>query len=89
MLMMVKGAGVSAHFGIERGFKPRNTAAEAGNHLSNDMIGANSEPRARYLQRQVPIADVPSDAQQVYGFGGFDFEDRLGSGPDSRAERGG
>ncbi len=48
------------------------------------MIRPNSEPRTSYLQRQMPIAEVPGDAQQVPQFSRFDFEDRLGGGADAQ-----
>jgi hypothetical protein len=47
------------------------------------MIRANSESRIGNLQRQMPIAEVPGDAQQVCRFSGFDFKDWLGGGADA------
>src|SRR5204863_8635447 len=61
---------------------PRDPSAEPHDHFSDDVIGANSEAFTCYLQRQVPIAEVPSDAQQICRLSRFDFKDRLGGGAD-------
>jgi hypothetical protein len=47
------------------------------------MIRANSESRIGNLQREMPIAEVPGDAQQVRRSGGVDFKDRLGGGAEA------
>jgi len=44
------------------------------------VIRPDPEARTSYLQRQVPVAKVPGNAQQVWRFGAFDFKDWLGGG---------
>ena len=48
------------------------------------MIGANSESRIGNLKRQMPIAEVPCNAQQVCRFSRFDFKDWFGGGEDAQ-----
>jgi hypothetical protein len=43
------------------------------------VIRPDPESRTSYLQRQMPIAEVPGDAQQVCRFCGLDFKDDAGS----------
>jgi hypothetical protein len=47
------------------------------------VIRPDPESRPGYLQRQMPVAEVPGDPQQVFRFGSFDFKDWLGGGADA------
>ena len=58
-------AGIGADFGVEGRFEPSDPAAEPGHHLGDHMVGADAQPLAGDLQRQMPVAEVPGDAQQV------------------------
>jgi hypothetical protein len=68
---------VGADFGIERGVECGQMAAETRHHLGDDVIGADAQPVARDLQRQMPIAEMPRYAQQCDVVFGLDFEHRL------------
>ena len=48
------------------------------------MIRPDQDSRTGYLQRQMPIAEVPDNAQQVGRVGSFDFKDWLGGGADAQ-----
>ena len=71
---------VRAGFGVKGRLQASNPSAEPHYHLSDDVIRPDPESRTGDLQRQVPIAKVPGNAQQVCRFGRLDFEDRLGGG---------
>ena len=75
---------VRAGFGVEGRLQASNPSAEPHYHLSDDVIRPDPESRTGDLQRQVPIAEVPGNAQQVCRFGSLDFEDRLGGGADAQ-----
>jgi hypothetical protein len=68
---------VRAGFGVEGRLQASNPSAEPHYHLSDDVIRPDPESRTSDLQRQVPIAEVPGNAQQVWRFGSLDFDDRL------------
>ncbi len=76
--MLMVGAG----FGVEGRLKGSDPSTEPRNHFGDDVIGANSEAFTGYLQRQMPIPNVPGDAEQICRFSRFDFKDWLGSGAD-------
>ena len=65
MVVMVRaGDRIGADFRVEGGFERGQPPAEAGHHLGDDMIGADAQPLARDLQWQMPVAEMPRDAQQ-------------------------
>lgn len=76
-------AGICADFRIERGFEPGDLTPEPSHHLGDDVVRANAQALAGDLQRQMPIAEMPGNPQQIDTIGGLDFEDRLGCGADT------
>jgi hypothetical protein len=78
--MMVGPAGIGADFRVEGALEPSETAAEPDYHIGDDVIRPNAQPLAADLKRQVPVAEVPSDPQQVRSIDGLDFQKRLGGG---------
>src|SRR5205809_271881 len=68
---------VRAGYGVEGRLQASNPSAEPHYHLGDDVIRPDPKSRSSDLQRQVPIAEVPGNAQQVCRFGSLDFEDRL------------
>ena len=76
--MLMVGAG----FGVEGRLQASDPSAEPRNHFGDDVIGANSQSLTGNLQRQMPIAEVPGDAQQICRFSRFDFKNWLGGGAD-------
>jgi hypothetical protein len=77
-------SGIGADFGIKGGLEPRYPAAEPYNHLGGNMIGQNAQPITGDLQRQMPVAQMPGDAQQIRRISRLNIEDRLGSGADAQ-----
>jgi hypothetical protein len=73
---------IGAGFGVEGRLQASDPSAKPGHHFSYDVILANSEAFTGHLQRQMTIAEVPGDAQQICRLGSFDFENRLGGGAD-------
>src|SRR5271166_185665 len=78
--MMVGGAGIGAGFRVEGGLQSGDLAAEAGHHFSNHMIGADAQSLAGNLHRQMSVAEVPGNPQQICVSGSHNFGDRLGGG---------
>ena len=81
---MVERPRVSPEFGVERRLEPDDPAAEPGHHIGDDVIGADAQPLAGDLQRQMAIAEMPGDAQHGGAIGCLDLEDRLGRCPDAQ-----
>jgi hypothetical protein len=75
--MMVGRAAIGADFRVEGSIEPGDTAAEPGYHIGDDVIRSNAQPLAGDLKRQVPVAEVPSDPQQVRPIDRLDFQKRL------------
>jgi hypothetical protein len=86
--MMVSAAGVGADFRVEGGIEPRETAAEPDYHIGDDVIRSNAQPLAGDLKRQVSVAEMPSDPQQVRPIDRLDFEKRLGGGANTKIPAG-
>jgi hypothetical protein len=86
--MMVSAAGVGADFRVEGRIEPCETAAEPDYHIGDDVIRSNAQPLAGDLKRQVSVAEMPSDPQQVRPIDRLDFEKRLGGGANTKIPAG-
>ena len=71
-------AGIGAAFGIERRLDLDDARAEALHHRLDHVIPADAKALRHDLGRQVAIAEMPSDPDQMQGIGAADFEQRLG-----------
>ncbi len=69
---------IGAALGVERGLDRPQPAAEPRNHRFDDVVAADAQPAAGNLHRQVAVAEMPGEAQQVFGAFGTDFGQRLG-----------
>ena len=81
MIMRVIGvrvAGIGATFGIERRFDLDEARAQPSHHCLDHMIAADAQSPSRDLGRQVPIAEMPGEADQMLRIVPPDFEERLG-----------
>ena len=76
------GTGVSADFRVEGCLDPGDPATQPGHHLGDNVILADAQTIADHLQRQMAVAEVPSDPQQARAVVGLDLQDRLGRRPD-------
>jgi hypothetical protein len=70
-------ARISADFWVEGRLESSGFGAEPAYHFGDHMILAYPQTLARNLQWQMPIAEVPGDAQQARAIGRLDLEDRL------------
>ena len=80
VMMRVPAAGISPAFWIERRFNVNDARAEALQHVLDDMIAADAQLRAGDLRGQMPVADMPGDADHVLRIAGADFSERLRRG---------
>src|SRR5258708_13368730 len=57
--MRVATAGIGAAFGIERPFDLDHAGAETFHHRLDHVIAPDTQPPARVLRRQMPLAEPP------------------------------
>ena len=77
-----RAVAVGAAFRIERGDERRHPAAEPGHQILDHVIAANAQGAGQKLGRQVAIAEMPGDAQQVVGRLRLDVDEILAGGED-------
>ena len=70
---------VGASFGIEGGEHRRHRGAEPSQHVLDDMVVADAQPVAEELGRQVPVAQMPGNADEIGRAGGSDLQEALGN----------
>ncbi len=70
-------AGISAAFGIERGFNDNDARTEAAHHVLNDVIAADTKAFADDLGRQMAVAKMPGDTHQMMRIGAANFHQRF------------
>ena len=76
----VRLAGIGAAFGIERRFDLDEARAQPSDHCLDHMIAADAQSSGRDLGRQMPIAEMPGQANQMLRIVPPDFKERLGRG---------
>jgi len=75
MVMAVRLAvAVGTTLRVESGQHRRHRGAEPLQHVLDDMVVADAQPVAEELGRQVPVAEMPGDANEVGRAGGYDLE---------------
>jgi hypothetical protein len=77
-IICVRVVGIGAAFGIERRFDLDQARAQPSQHRLDHMIAADAQSPLRDLGRQVPIAEVPGEANQMLQIAPPDFQKRLG-----------
>jgi hypothetical protein len=77
-IICVRVAGIGAAFGIERRFDLDQARAQPSHHRLDHMIAADAQSPLRDLGRQVPIAEVPGEANQMLRIAPPDFQKRFG-----------
>ncbi len=78
--MGVAAAGVGAALGIERRLDLDDSGAEALHHRLDHVVAPDPQTLGHDLGRQMPIAEMPGDPNQMQRIGAADFEQRLGRG---------
>ncbi|OPY99570.1 hypothetical protein A5906_28170 [Bradyrhizobium sacchari] len=76
--MRVAGVGIGAAFGIERRFDLDHTRTEALDHGLDDMVAADAQALDHDLRRQMAVAEMPADADEMMRIAAANFEQRLG-----------
>ena len=69
---------IGAAFGIERRLNLDDARAEPLHHRLDDMIAANAQALRHDLRRQMAVAEMPGDADQMQGIGAADLDQWLG-----------
>jgi len=84
MIMSMRGVGrmrmarrIGAAFGIERRLDLDDPRAQPLHHRLDDMIAADAQALRHDLRRQMAVAEMPGDPDQMQGIGAADFEQRL------------
>ena len=70
--------GIRAAFGIERRLDLDDAGAEPRHHRLDDVVAANPQALRHDLRRQMAIAEMPGDANQILRIGATDFQKQLG-----------
>jgi len=70
-------SGIRATFRIERCFDLNHPRAEPLHHVFDDVIAPDPQSFARDLRRQMPVAEMPGDANQMLRVVAADFQKRL------------
>lgn len=81
--MIMAGLGrlrVGTAFRIERRLDLNDFRAEPLQHRLDDVIAADPQALCHQLRRQVAVAEMPSDADQLLRILAADFDQRLGGG---------
>ena len=77
MIVIVAMAGarsVRAGLGIERCVDLLDMAAETFNHVLDDVVGSDPDPVPEQLHRQMAIAEMPGDPNQMMRIVTPDFD---------------
>ncbi len=72
--MGVTGICVGAAFGVERRFDLDHARAEALHHGLDDVIPANAQGFRHDLGRQMAVAQMPADTNEVMRIAAADFQ---------------
>ena len=76
--MRVESLGIGAAFGIERRLDLDHARAEPLHHRLDDMIAPDAQAFRHDLGRQMAVAEMPGDPDQMMRVGAPDLEQRLG-----------
>jgi hypothetical protein len=73
-------AGIGAAFGIERSLDLNHARAEPLHHRLDDVIAPDPQAPGRDLGRQMAVAEMPGDADQMLRINPANLDQRLGRG---------
>ena len=74
MRMAMHGAGIGAAFGIERRLDLDDARAETPDHRLDHVIAPDAQALGHDLGRQMAIAEMPGDADQMLRIVAADFQ---------------
>ncbi|OAF12228.1 hypothetical protein AYJ54_06995 [Bradyrhizobium centrolobii] len=69
--------GIGAAFGIERRLDLDHARTEPLHHRFDDMVAADAQALGHDLRRQMAVAEMPGDADEVVRITAADFQQRL------------
>jgi hypothetical protein len=78
----VAAFGIGAAFGIERRFDLDHARAQSPDHRLDDMVAADAQAARGDLGRQMAVAEMPGDPDQMLRIGPANFDQRLRRGDD-------
>jgi hypothetical protein len=78
--MSVAATGIGAAFGIERRLDLDDAGTQPLHHRLDDMVTPDPQALGHDLRRQMTVAEMPGDANQMVRIGAADFDQRLGCG---------
>jgi len=78
MSLSVAAVGIGATFGIERRLDLDHARAEPFHHRLDDVIAPDPQGLGHDLGRQMTVAEMPADPDQVMRIGAANFEQRFG-----------
>ena len=81
--MPVMPAGVRPLLRVERFLHFADVAAEAVDHLRDDVVGTDAKAVVEELGGEVAVAEVPGEADEGGGVGGGDLQQGFGRGGDA------
>ena len=73
----MSATGIGAAFGIERRLDLDDARPQSLHHRFDDMIAADAQALGHDLGRQMAVAEMPGDPDQMMRIGTADFEQRL------------
>jgi len=76
--LRVAAAGIGTAFGVERRFDLDHACAEPSHHGFDDVIAPDTQSPRRDLRRQMTVAQMPGDPNQMLRVAAANFEQRLG-----------
>ena len=78
IVMVMPGARcIGASLGIERRFNRLDMPAQTFDHVLDHMVGANADPVAKQLHRQMTITQMPCDPHKFAIVMSVDFQQRF------------
>jgi len=75
--MRMAAAGIGAAFGIERRLDLDHARAEPLHHLLDHVIAPDTQTLGHDLRRQMTVAEMPGDPDQMVRIGAANFNQRL------------
>jgi hypothetical protein len=79
LLMAMAAAFIGAAFGIEWRLDLDHARAQSPDHGFDDVVPADAQAFRHDLRRQMPVAEMPGDADQMLRIASSDLEQRLSS----------
>jgi hypothetical protein len=79
-LLGVGVPGIGAALGIERRLDLEDAGAETLHHRFDDVVAADAQPLRHDLRRQMAVAEVPGDPDQMMRIAAANFDERLRRG---------